>query len=539
MAKQVESIGKYKVQQQLARGGMGAVYTATHPTLDRTVIIKKLTLRGNADIRERFRREAQIMMDLRNDAIVDVYDHFREGSSYYIVLEYVDGPSLDQLIRQRRYLPDHVALTIVREVCRALAYAHSRNVVHRDIKPANILISRTGEVKLVDFGIATIHGDDESELTREGMTLGTPSYMAPEQFQNTRSVDRRADIYSLGVVLYESVTGKKPYPGSFSPEVIARIQKGRYDRPRRVNPKVSSFTNRLITRMLNPKPERRFHDLGRVMTRIGRRLRMAPQARGSELIRAYLDDESTAASPARRRRSGTYLVTAAAAVLIAGGALFVSRGYHRELFQPADYGVLQVTVRVLKGSAPMDASRLRGTLFLDQAPEIPEAPNGDLEFFPVPEEETDRFAVFRTQRRPIPAGDYRIKISNGTHLWWESLSVASVRERSSTTVAIPGSERVVTPVLAEFIESPRLPLTVNFTVRDRASGRLVTETTSVAVQIDGRWIPWGPRTAEFLITGGVYRFRFRAPNYREQVFSLAIAPHETHLMVDVGLIATE
>ncbi|MFW5843487.1 MAG: serine/threonine-protein kinase, partial [Spirochaetota bacterium] len=168
---------------------MGAVYTAQHPTLDRTVIIKKLTLRGNADMRERFRREAQIMMDLRNDAIVDVYDHFREGSSYYIVLEYVDGVSLEELIHRERYLPSDVALLIVREACRALVYAHERGVIHRDIKPGNILISRSGEVKLVDFGIATIHGDDESNLTREGMTLGTPVYMAPEQFRNTRNVD--------------------------------------------------------------------------------------------------------------------------------------------------------------------------------------------------------------------------------------------------------------------------------------------------------------------------------------------------------------
>jgi serine/threonine protein kinase len=211
-AKIPESIGKYKVRELLAQGGMGAVYAAEHPTLERTVIIKKLTLRGSADVRERFRREAQIMMDLRNDAIVDVYDHFREGSFYYIVLEYVDGVSLDRLIRERRYLPERIAILILREAARGLAYAHGRNVVHRDIKPANILVSTAGEVKIVDFGIATIHGIEghESELTREGMTLGTPSYMAPEQFQSSRSVDRRADIYSLGIVWYEMVTGRRP-----------------------------------------------------------------------------------------------------------------------------------------------------------------------------------------------------------------------------------------------------------------------------------------------------------------------------------------
>ncbi|MCG8481204.1 MAG: serine/threonine protein kinase, partial [Spirochaetales bacterium] len=259
MAKTVESIGKYKVLSRLAQGGMGAVYTARHPTLERTVIIKKLTLRGNADIRERFRREAQIMMDLRNDAIVDVYDHFREGSSYYIVLEYVDGMSLDALIRQRRYLPNAIALLILREVCRALAYAHDKGVVHRDIKPANILISNEGEVKLVDFGIATIHGgDEESDLTRDGMTLGTPSYMAPEQFRNTRSVDKRADIYSLGCVGYWLLTGHTVFDIERPIAMAVAHVKAPPMRPsRRTEAPVPSDLERLIMRCLAKAPDDR------------------------------------------------------------------------------------------------------------------------------------------------------------------------------------------------------------------------------------------------------------------------------------------
>ena len=288
MAKKPEQIGKYTVLDEIAQGGMGSVYTARHPTLDRTVIIKKLTLRGKAEIRERFRREAQIMMDLRNDAIVDVYDHFREGASYYIVLEYVDGLSLDALIRKRRYLPNHIALLIFREVCGALDYAHARNVVHRDIKPANVLLSGRGDAKLADFGIATIHGESDSELTREGMTLGTPSYMAPEQFHDTRSVDYRADIYSMGVMLYEMVTGKRPYPGSFTPEVLNRIQKGNYQSPRRINPKVWPFTQKLIRRMLRPKAQRRIGSLGRVVRIIDRKLRVRSDAAARTAVAEYV-----------------------------------------------------------------------------------------------------------------------------------------------------------------------------------------------------------------------------------------------------------
>lgn len=231
MAKIPESIDKYKVEALIAQGGMGAVYKALHPTLKRPVIIKKLTLRGSADIAERFKREARILMDFRHEGVVDMYDHFKLGQSYYIVLEYVDGGSLEEVVKKHRYLENGVAAYILYHAAVALHYAHEKKVVHRDIKPANLLLSRAGEVKLVDFGIAVSDTDSDEGLTREGMTLGTPSYMAPEQFQNTKNVDRRADIYSLGVLAYEMLTGKKPFPGGFSPELIANIQKGRYPSP--------------------------------------------------------------------------------------------------------------------------------------------------------------------------------------------------------------------------------------------------------------------------------------------------------------------
>ena len=536
MAKTVESIGKYKVLSRLAQGGMGAVYTARHPTLERTVIIKKLTLRGNADIRERFRREAQIMMDLRNDAIVDVYDHFREGSSYYIVLEYVDGMSLDALIRQRRYLPNAIALLILREVCRALAYAHDKGVVHRDIKPANILISNEGEVKLVDFGIATIHGGDEaSDLTRDGMTLGTPSYMAPEQFRNTRSVDKRADIYSLGVVLYEMVTGKRPYPGAFTPEVIARIQRGRYTPPRRINPKVSPFVARLVARMLKARPDRRFSNLERVASRINRRYRMGTHTRSNEAIRRYLTEENAAVLPPRRRSLIVAAATACTLLIAAGVGHFFFRGYHRELFQPARYGALAVTARVLKADRPGEEIRLTGALFVDDGDEIPAVQGGELAFRIVPEEETERFYVFRARRAQFAFGAYRVKVSNGSIVWWESFALPSLRERSATRVVIPGRREDAHHITAEFVERPVLPLAVDFTVVDRESGRLLGEAARVSILIGDRWLAATPARMAQLRSGQVHRFRFSHDGYATQIFSLMIQAEESRLVIEVGL----
>jgi serine/threonine-protein kinase len=206
-AKVTRKVGKYTIVSKIAQGGMGAVYKAKHPTLKRFVLLKKLTLRGGPQFIERFRREARIMMDFKHDHIVQVYDHFKDGSSYYIAEEFVDGVSLEQLIKRERYLSNEAAALIFYEVCKALRHAHEKGVVHRDMKPGNILISNQGEVKLVDFGIATSREDSEEGLTRDGMTLGTPSYIPPEQIDNAKSVDRRADIYSLGVVLYEMLTG--------------------------------------------------------------------------------------------------------------------------------------------------------------------------------------------------------------------------------------------------------------------------------------------------------------------------------------------
>ncbi|MCB1320297.1 MAG: serine/threonine protein kinase, partial [Leptospiraceae bacterium] len=242
-------VGKYTIHRLIAQGGMGKIYKARHPTLKRDIILKRLNVTGNRTIDRRFLREARLMMDFRHDHIVQVYDHFKEGPFYYIAMEYIDGISLADLIDKHRYLRNDVALLIFYEICKALKYAHDRGVIHRDIKPENILISRRGEVKLTDFGIARADDSRLEGLTRN-MTLGTPAYMSPEQLENSSRVDCRSDIYSLGVVLYRMVTGRCPFPGNITPETITLITMGRYRPPQKINPKISGFIRRVIRRAM-------------------------------------------------------------------------------------------------------------------------------------------------------------------------------------------------------------------------------------------------------------------------------------------------
>ena len=214
-----------EILECLGRGGMGVVYKARQKTLNRLVALKLLAPERALDqqFAERFSREARALAALSHPNIVTIHDFGQAGGFYYLLMEFIDGVNLRDLLRARRLTPEE-ALAIVPPLCEALQYAHDRAIVHRDIKPENLLLDKQGRVKVADFGIAKILGGSDADgpgspsgpepMTRS--TLGTPGYSAPEQQADPRRVDRRADIYSLGVVLYEMLTGELP-TGQFQP----------------------------------------------------------------------------------------------------------------------------------------------------------------------------------------------------------------------------------------------------------------------------------------------------------------------------------
>lgn len=203
----------------LGRGGMGVVYRARQKTLNRLVALKLLAPErvGDPKFAERFAREAQALAALNHPNIVTIYDFGQAGGFYYLLMEFVDGANLRRLLRERKFTPEE-ALVIVPSLCDALQYAHDRGIVHRDIKPENLLLDKAGRVKIADFGIAKmldLRGDATAATATAGgnatqTSVGTPGYSAPEQFASPQRVDNRADIYSLGVVFYEMLTGELP-----------------------------------------------------------------------------------------------------------------------------------------------------------------------------------------------------------------------------------------------------------------------------------------------------------------------------------------
>jgi predicted Ser/Thr protein kinase len=203
----------------LGKGGMGAVYKARQRGLDRLVAVKVLPpeIGKDAAFAERFSREARALARLTHNHIVSVYDFGQKDGLFFIVMEYVDGVNLRQTIQSGGLAPA-AALAIVPQICEALQYAHDEGIVHRDIKPENILLDKKGRVKIADFGLAKLLGHEAADqsLTGTHQVMGTVRYMAPEQMEGTRGVDHRADIYSLGVVFYEMLTGELPL-GRFAP----------------------------------------------------------------------------------------------------------------------------------------------------------------------------------------------------------------------------------------------------------------------------------------------------------------------------------
>src|SRR4051812_15893462 len=248
--------GRYRVLRRLGRGGMADVYLAEDEQLGRRVAIKILNERHAADEQfvERFRREATNAAGLSHPNIVSIYDRGEAEGTYYIAMEYLEGSTLKEIVTQRGPLPIAEAIGFTRDLLDALKFAHRKGVVHRDIKPHNVMCDAEGRVKVTDFGIARAGA---SQMTEAGSIIGTAQYLSPEQARGS-AVDRRSDLYSVGVVLYELLTGEVPFSGDTAVEIAMKHLSTVPKPPSTIRAEIPEPLDQIVLRALAKDPGERF-----------------------------------------------------------------------------------------------------------------------------------------------------------------------------------------------------------------------------------------------------------------------------------------
>jgi serine/threonine protein kinase len=255
----------YDSFEQIAVGGMAVVYKARKQSIKKTVAIKVLLPHLAADMRfiTRFQLEAETAARVQHENIVNVIDYGKSESSYYIVMEYYDGLTVEELLRTQPRLPIDIALSIVLNVCQGLEAAHGENLVHRDIKPANVIFTRQGGIKVADFGLAKAV-DKFVFVTQDGKVVGTPAYMSPEQARG-EIVGVRSDIFSLGVVAFELLAGRRPFEGTSYSEVVDNIQRHEPPPISSFNPMIEAPFDHLVARMLRKRQEERYAHVAEIV----------------------------------------------------------------------------------------------------------------------------------------------------------------------------------------------------------------------------------------------------------------------------------
>ncbi|MBI3914480.1 MAG: protein kinase [Chloroflexi bacterium] len=334
-----QNVGQYRIIEQLGQGGMATVFKAYHPALDRYVAIKVLhpAFKEDASFLTRFRREARIVAKLDHPNIIPIHDFAEEADTPYLVIRYIEGKTLKAL-QSEGVLPLEQLLGIIRPVADALAYAHTQGVLHRDIKPSNIMIANDGHVYLTDFGLARMAQAGESTLSQD-MLIGTPQYISPEQAKG-EPVSERSDIYSLGVVLFEMLTGRVPFNADTPYSIIHDHIYSPLPMPRAINPALSPEIERVLLRALAKEPAARYAAAAELLTAFEQAVAAMPPApvalppRGkSATLRAVAPTPAPIAPmPTPKRGKFSPLscaiigVLALLLVIVIGGGLLVARG---------------------------------------------------------------------------------------------------------------------------------------------------------------------------------------------------------------------
>lgn len=263
----MDRLGKYTDLERVGKGTMGVVYRAHCDSLGAIAIkVMSRDLGNDARARERFTREARVAASLNHANIIDIHGMGEEDGHAYIVMEFLDGENLKTVISHHDEVPLECRLELIKQVAGALAYAHNVGVTHRDIKPENIFVTREGEVRLLDFGMARIRG---STMTATGASLGTPAYMSPEQVAG-KKVDRRSDVFAVGTVLYELLTGERAFPGTMVHEIFDQIVKLQPTPVHQRDELLPEPLSAIVSKAMAKEPEQRYQSMDELLDDLGR-----------------------------------------------------------------------------------------------------------------------------------------------------------------------------------------------------------------------------------------------------------------------------
>jgi len=526
MASIPEQIGKYKILNHLGSGGTSIVYLGLHPTLKRKVVLKKLNLRGKKTFYDRFLQEAALMMDLNHDNIVKVYDHFKEGSRHYMVMEFVEGLSLDQIIEKSGPLNHETIRYILRCCCKALDYIHSRNIIHRDIKPSNIFISRNGDVKLGDFGIAFLDDPSERDEPGDAALVGTPSYMAPEQFSPNGRITARTDLYALGVSYFELLTGNKMFSGESLEELRDAIRKGRHlsllflirsygpaswQFIKRSTSRYPIFRYSSARRALRSLRSFRINDENSIMDLSDRILSLnpgkTPQSRTQGAGREIGLSQVLGAVPRSSGNKISLLFLLFSMLLALSIGLMFYSGTLYEWFLPHRYGRISIVLNEDGGDNTFSAE--------------------DLKVFLQHEDTQNAWPPLRVKNEKVyyrKSGFYNMKSTWGNRVERKSFYLPPLSS---------GDNPFVLNLKPPEVQPQKLHLSLRLS--DAYTGSPLSERTGVFLNKgEGSWIPLTPETV--LYAGNSYEITVKIPGYFESRYRVDPEFYQDEFLLDAALI---
>ncbi|MCQ2611076.1 MAG: serine/threonine protein kinase [Treponema sp.] len=509
-------IGKYQVLGIIAKGGMGVVYKAYHPDLKKEVVIKKMIGVRNKELRGRFEKEAQILLNMQSPYIIHFFDYFHEGPYLYIVEEFVNGMDLKQIIKKQTVIEPHIALLLLQDACLGLKFAHTRNIVHRDIKPGNILVSKKAEVKITDFGIASDHGTEntEEDITLAGSSVGTPAYMPPEQFENSSKVDQRADIFALGVMLYEMVTGRKPFDTYKGNESIRKLKSRKYTDPRKFDKNIPPVVSQLIKGMIAGNPRKRFSSVNPILSKIRKYLsRFDTHAIRVELARIILSPV-----PARRPTfvkklnywKFSFILAAIVINLSIAGIWFVRSGLMYETILKPWYTPVTFNVKMWKPESPVSDIPVQIAFFTGgktinyvSGTKRSLIETGSVKNGVQSKRLASKISTYGIKPVYLRPGDYHIKMVYADSVYWRSVYVG--KEPKVIDYNLSTNEGV--------------PFKCEWEVFDSETGKNITRDADFLVNYKGQWIRYEDMPKDKLLSNRTWIFKFQLDGYIDDVFS--------------------